>query len=463
MARTKGTLPLSANFEPQIAGPLDARFICGTVAELLLATTWTAKDGNIYAYQGMPVSVWNDGVNNGIYQLIASDYTNSANWVKSGGGGSVEAGEDGREVEIRNSGTYIQWRYAGDTEWTNIVLLSSLKGETGLIGLTWMGAYNPSTSYTPTHLVTYAGSGYVCNVATQGNLPTDTAYWELLVLEGAPGYTPQKGIDYFDGEDGEDGLTTSVKIGATTYSHNNGLITLPAYPSEQEGNVNLILGVIAVHPTYIAPTSSITNVTQTLEIGATLAVAITQSFIQGDSGGVTSQLINKNGSLAASAASFSESLTVVASTTYNGTVSYAQGGIKNNNIGIPDSVGRINAGTVTSATRTVVGKYRRYFGPCTNVPTDRATALALSNDLDTNNSITLVTGTTALKFVVLLPYNRTISLVTGQLGAVITSDYVLVGQIDINDAGGVARSYNKYVKTNGGAYSTSQSHIITIV
>jgi hypothetical protein len=86
MARTKGTLALSANFEPQIAAPLDARHVCSTMAELVLPATWTAKDGTVYAYQGMITSVWNDGANNGVYQLNGTDYTVAANWVKAGSG-----------------------------------------------------------------------------------------------------------------------------------------------------------------------------------------------------------------------------------------------------------------------------------------------------------------------------------------------------------------------------------------
>ena len=50
MARTKGLLPLSGNFEPQVAGPFDARSRVETKADLLLLATWQAKDGNPYTY-----------------------------------------------------------------------------------------------------------------------------------------------------------------------------------------------------------------------------------------------------------------------------------------------------------------------------------------------------------------------------------------------------------------------------
>ncbi len=46
--------------------------------------------------------------------------------LKAGGGAS---GKDGREVELQNNGTAIQWRYVGDSEWTDLVQLSDLKGE----------------------------------------------------------------------------------------------------------------------------------------------------------------------------------------------------------------------------------------------------------------------------------------------------------------------------------------------
>lgn len=70
--------------------------------------------------------------------------------VGSGGGGGT--GTNGREVELQKTATHIQWRYVGDLTWTNLVLLSELKGadstvagpkgdtgakgDTGLTGLT---------------------------------------------------------------------------------------------------------------------------------------------------------------------------------------------------------------------------------------------------------------------------------------------------------------------------------------
>jgi len=88
MAREKGEIGLSGAFEPQSAKPLDARMIVPTYAELVLAATWTANDGSIYAYSGMLVNVYNDpdASLNGVYKLNALPYSTAANWELVGGG-----------------------------------------------------------------------------------------------------------------------------------------------------------------------------------------------------------------------------------------------------------------------------------------------------------------------------------------------------------------------------------------
>jgi integrin beta 8 len=43
-------------------------------------------------------------------------------------------GDDGREIELRNDGTNVQWRYVGDPTWINIILLEDLRGAPGTDG-----------------------------------------------------------------------------------------------------------------------------------------------------------------------------------------------------------------------------------------------------------------------------------------------------------------------------------------
>ena len=40
-------------------------------------------------------------------------------------------GKDGREIELNKSKTHIQWRYVGDTEWQDLILLTDLQGPKG--------------------------------------------------------------------------------------------------------------------------------------------------------------------------------------------------------------------------------------------------------------------------------------------------------------------------------------------
>lgn len=65
------------------------------------------------------LGIMEDGIKRLFYYLLAGGGT---------GGGSAA---DGREVELRNNGEYIQWKYSGDEEWVNLVPLSDLKGKDG--------------------------------------------------------------------------------------------------------------------------------------------------------------------------------------------------------------------------------------------------------------------------------------------------------------------------------------------
>lgn len=42
-----------------------------------------------------------------------------------------DPGVDGREVELRTNSTHLQWRWLGETSWTDLVALSELKGDQG--------------------------------------------------------------------------------------------------------------------------------------------------------------------------------------------------------------------------------------------------------------------------------------------------------------------------------------------
>lgn len=59
-------------------------------------------------------------------------------WLETVSGPKGEPGEDGREVVFKVADDYLQWKYEGDEEWTNLIELISLvgpKGDTGQDGI----------------------------------------------------------------------------------------------------------------------------------------------------------------------------------------------------------------------------------------------------------------------------------------------------------------------------------------
>jgi len=70
---------------------------------------------------------------------VDSDLMRSFDWIidpSTGLGAWVETGvgADGRQVDLRLSGGYIQWRYVGDASWVNLVALQDIKGDAGVNG-----------------------------------------------------------------------------------------------------------------------------------------------------------------------------------------------------------------------------------------------------------------------------------------------------------------------------------------
>ena len=85
MARYKGLFKASANYEPQIAAPFDARSLVEAKADLIAATTWQQKNGDMWIYSGMIVSVSADidPEKRGLYILSdAARYMEESAWIK---------------------------------------------------------------------------------------------------------------------------------------------------------------------------------------------------------------------------------------------------------------------------------------------------------------------------------------------------------------------------------------------
>ena len=86
MARTKGSMSVSANFEVKAASPVDARYQVNTLADLTDNNSWITG-GIAYVYQGMQVYVKSEQK---VYILVSNNFTTLNNWKELGSGNLVE-------------------------------------------------------------------------------------------------------------------------------------------------------------------------------------------------------------------------------------------------------------------------------------------------------------------------------------------------------------------------------------
>jgi hypothetical protein len=91
----------------------------------------------------------------------------------------------------------------------------------GRIKFVWQGAYNGATAYVADDVVSYNGSSYICILASTGNLPTNTTYWNQMSSAGT------------NGTNGTDLTTTLTTQGDIVYRDASGLQRLGAGTSGQ--------------------------------------------------------------------------------------------------------------------------------------------------------------------------------------------------------------------------------------
>lgn len=208
---------------------------------------------------------------------------------------------------------------------------------------------------------------------------------------------------------------------------------------------------------------SVTGQSTTIEVGTTLSGSKTFTWSVSANSGV----VNTIDLYDITAAS-----TLLAGTTNDGSQAQTVTTIQLNTNGATQQwrgVGNNSSpsDTFNSSTFTVTSRFYRFYGPTASSPANSAAVRALGNDTFHTGATTfnLNTGTTQTKFVVALPPSVTISSVVDldALNAVITSEYVLTGTINVLDAGGTNRAYNIYEMNVGVPYSTSHRHQITTV
>ena len=116
----------------------------------------------------------------------------------------------------------------------------------GSLRFDWKGAYNGSTAYAVDDVVSYNGSSYICILASTGNLPTNTTYFQPMATKGT---------------DGTDVGTTLTTQGDILYRDGSGLQRLAA------GTANQVLqtGGAGANPSWGTVASDMVKITtQTL-------------------------------------------------------------------------------------------------------------------------------------------------------------------------------------------------------
>jgi hypothetical protein len=132
----------------------------------------------------------------------------------------------------------------------------------GSIKFNWKGTYAGATAYKIDDVVEYNGSSYISIQAGTGNLPTDTAYWELMSQKGT------------NGTDGTDLTSTLTTQGDILYRDGSGLQRLGAGTSGQV----LQTGGTGANPSWTAVSSDFVKLSDTSASGNPTSIAVSDIF-----------------------------------------------------------------------------------------------------------------------------------------------------------------------------------------
>lgn len=141
-------------------------------------------------------------IEDGKLYLLQEDGTkiDTGTTLPTGGSGG---GIDGREIELQKSTTHIQWRYVGDLNWTNLVLLSDITGGSGK-GINSISKTN-TVDLVDTYTITFTDNSTTTFKITNGSNG----------VKGDPGATPNIQIGTVDTLNSGSNATASIS-GTTT-------------------------------------------------------------------------------------------------------------------------------------------------------------------------------------------------------------------------------------------------------
>lgn len=100
---------------------------------------------------------------------------NGTNGTNGSDGADGVDGADGREIELQKTATHVQWRYAGEATWTDLVALSDITGPAGTNGTNGTNGSDGAPGS-----VWYSGSGTPSSgLGINGDYYLNTTTWDL--------------------------------------------------------------------------------------------------------------------------------------------------------------------------------------------------------------------------------------------------------------------------------------------
>ncbi len=218
--------------------------------------------------------------------------------------------------------------------------------------------------------------------------------------------------------------------------------------------ITAALQLLSPAPVYTAPTASLTTFSPSVfEVGQTVSQTLTLDWTQNDAGRRGFWRLTKDGVTAVQGtALFPQTFNVsepatLSTTTYQLSVNFGTGVVKNNVLGFPDTRGQITANAVT-INRSYTGYYRRWIGSDSTFPTSPASirSLGLTTTLDTTNTLASQASPIYIdsKFILIaIPNTKSLVSVITEANENLTSQFNL-SSIQIPDAGSTLRDYKLY-------------------
>ena len=134
------------------------------------------NDGTFIQWREVGGATWNNLVPvSALVGATGPAGANGTNGTNGTNGAAGSNGTNGKSVEIQNNGTFIQWRLVGDSTWINIVALATLKGADGTNGTNGSNGTNGTNGYAILNGIGAPGAG----VGVNGDFYINTSNYSI--------------------------------------------------------------------------------------------------------------------------------------------------------------------------------------------------------------------------------------------------------------------------------------------